>query len=86
MPLIGTSPSAQLTHSKLLVVAQEHFTPNFVLPLFTALQVPVNGASVHTLDEHVFHVGEPKSKILVVVTGMYVLMTAIVGEEYVYIE
>ena len=57
-PLILNLPAAQLTQSKLLVVAQEHFTPNFVLALFTALQVPVNGAPVHTLDEHVFHVGD----------------------------
>jgi len=62
-PLILNLPAAQLTQSKLFVVAQEHFTPNFVLPLFTALQVPVNGASVHTLDEHVFHVGDPLVRV-----------------------
>ena len=42
------------------VVCSLHFTPNFTLLLFTALQVPLNGASVHMLgDKHVFHVGDP---------------------------
>ena len=79
-------PAGHSTHAKSFVVAQEHFTPNFVFPLLTALHAPVNGASVHTLDEHVFHVGDPEpTAILLVVAGMYVLMTAIVGDLYVYI-
>ena len=34
-------------------------TPNLLFPLFTAAHVPVNGASVHKLAEHVFHTDAP---------------------------